>query len=140
MRCTPDEESSGAEKRSYLRYTCRLSAELRLANGDTYGVMLVELGANGVRIHASGHSLVPGMKVCIAVELLREGRPASVLFRSRIAWTQRSHAGLQFIQDSVSSRSSSRSSSSMTRREPEASVLPPTRLDPQPTNPWSQAL
>ncbi len=142
MRCIPDHAHSGSDKRSYQRYTCRLAAELRLPNDDTFPVMLVELGANGVRIHAPGHRLMPGMEVSVAVELLRSGRPATVLFRSRIAWIQHSHAGLQFIRESVSSRIRSRIPDLATRPEAAAPPVAPAEPadDPTSTHPWPRAL
>lgn len=138
MRCIPDDAGAASDKRTYQRYRCRLAAELKLPNDDTFPVMLVELGANGVRIHAPGHRLVPGMEVSVAAELLREGRPATVLFRSRIVWTQHSHAGLQFIRDSISSRIRSRAPDLKTRPE-NAAASPQPALDPSSTHRWARA-
>lgn len=88
--------SARAEQRTFRRFGCWLPAELRLASGEDHPCQVRDIGVDGAQIVAVSHGLEPEAIVWLAIEVLEDGQPRSLVLAARVAWIDDEYVGLAF--------------------------------------------
>lgn len=88
--------SARADQRAFRRFGCWLPAELRLASGEDHPCQVRDIGVDGAQIVAVSHGLEPEAIVWLAIEVLEDGQPRSLVLAARVAWIDDEYVGLAF--------------------------------------------
>jgi hypothetical protein len=88
-RARPDE-------RAFHRFGCWLPAEVRLATGEDHPCQVRDIGVDGAQLVAVTHGLEPEALVWLAIEVLEDGQPRSLVLAARVAWVDQGLVGLVF--------------------------------------------
>jgi len=84
------------EQRAFRRFGCWVPAEVRLATGDEHPCQIRDIGVDGAQLVAVSHGLEPEAIVWLAVELVENGQPRSLVLAARVAWVDDEFVGLAF--------------------------------------------
>lgn len=94
-------EASGepfAGLRRFVRFQCGFPARLRWLTGTVArsdSVLIRDLGVGGSRV-ASKQALTPGAVAWLVFDLVAAQRPRTLVFPTRVAWSEAGELGLQF--------------------------------------------
>jgi hypothetical protein len=83
-------------RRELERFRCSFPARLRLSTSDELAATVLDLGVDGTRLRVLDHQIEHDAIVWLAIHLVSRGRPHTVVFTGRVAWTCRDHLGLGF--------------------------------------------
>jgi hypothetical protein len=84
------------EQRAFRRFGCWLPAEVRSATGDDHPCQVRDIGVDGAQLVAVSHDLEPEAIVWLAIEVLENGQPRSLVLAARVAWVDHEFVGLAF--------------------------------------------
>lgn len=82
--------------REYHRYECRVPASLRQIAGSNCAVTLVDIAVDGARLHAPGHQVTRNTLAWLAIGVVANGLPQTLVFPGRVAWVDGDQLGLSF--------------------------------------------
>jgi hypothetical protein len=88
--------SARADQRAFRRFGCWLPAELRLASGEDHPCQVRDIGVDGAQIVAVSHGLELEAIVWLAIEVLEDGQPRSLVLAARVAWIDEEYVGVAF--------------------------------------------
>lgn len=85
-----------SEQRAFRRFGCWLPAEVRLATGDEHPCQVRDIGVDGAQLVAVSHGFEQDAIVWLAIEVLENGQPRSLVLAARVAWVDDEFVGLAF--------------------------------------------
>ncbi len=107
---------------SYRRFYCSVPARLRFASvGSIPGVMM-SFRVDGAQILSFHHGLRKDSIVWLSLDLVKNGRPKTVVFTTRVQWSSEHYAGLVFTGAPVQAERNFSLEDSVTLRNPKPSV------------------
>jgi len=84
------------DKRAFRRFGCWLPAEVRLAAGRDHPCQVRDIGVDGAQLVAVSHGFEPEALVWLAIEVLENEQPRSLVLAARVAWVDDELVGLAF--------------------------------------------
>ncbi len=89
-------ESSDQAPRTFGRFTCHCPARLRLVEGEELAAAVLDIGIDGAKLVAYGHSFTLQTTVWLTIDVVSEGSSRTVVFTGRVAWIKEDRVGLVF--------------------------------------------